>query len=272
MQFKFTQIRHKGRPVGASRICRRLVAASIPLCLCVSLAFANLPAQAADANFNAAVKTYAAGKYAQALAQFQVVAQTYPSDPLTRYYMGLCYQHTNQVSQATQMYTWVEQNARSPQLKAQARAGLDSMNRYNSSRTHPGSAPPPPAPDAKTADGKPVDPKADPKADPKKAADAKADPKAMKCKKVIQFTSSSSNDQRTIQLFGPHWDAAQEKFRGKVDFQMVDADSGGTGAELMKKYGVSSFPTVVYLDKDGKMLGSTPGASGDITSTIEGYK
>ncbi len=125
MQFKFTQIRHKGRPVGASRICRRLVAASIPLCLCVSLAFADLPAQAADANFNAAVKTYAAGKYAQALAQFQVVAQTYPSDPLTRYYMGLCYQHTNQVSQATQMYTWVEQNARSPQLKAQARAGLD---------------------------------------------------------------------------------------------------------------------------------------------------
>ncbi len=263
MQFKFTQIRHKGSPTGASRICRRLVAASIPLCLCACLAFAPLPAQAADANFNAAVKTYTAGKYAQALAQFQVVAQQYPSDPLTRYYMGLCYQHTNQVSQATQMYTWVERNARSPQLKAQARAGLDSMNRYSSSRTHPGSAPPPPAPDAKAADGK--------AADPKKAADAKADPKAMKCKKVIQFTSPSSNDQRSIQMFGPFWDAAQEKFRGKVDFQLVDADASSS-AELVKKYSVSTYPHVVYLDKDGKVLNSQAGASGDITGTIEGFK
>lgn len=269
MQFKFTQIRQKGRPMEASRICRSLVAASIPLCLCVSFALSHLPAQAGDATFNTAVKMYTDGKYAQALTQFQVVAQKYPSDPLTRYYMGLCYQHTNQVAQATQMYTWVEQNARSPQLKSQARAGLDSMNRYSSSRTHPGSSPPPPAPDAKAADGKPADGKA---ADPKKVAEAKPDPKAMKVKKVIQFTSSSSNDQRTIQLFGPHWDAAQEKFKGKVDFQIVDADSGGTGAELMKKYGVSSYPTVVYLDKEGKMLGNTPGASGDITSTIEGYK
>ncbi len=270
MQVKITQIRQEGRPMETSAsLCRRLIAASIPLCLCVILAIAQPPVKAADANFTAAVQTYSKGKYAQALAQFQVVAQKYPSDPLTRYYMGLCYQHTNQVTQATQMYTWVEKNARSPQLKAQARAGLDSMNRYSSSRTHPGSSPPPPPPaDAKTADGKP----ADPKADPKKVADAKADPKAMKCKKVIQFTSSSSNDQRSIQLFGPHWDAAQEKFRGKVDFQLVDADSGGAGAELMKKYGVSSYPTVVYLDKEGKMLGSSPGASGDITSTIEGYK
>ena len=144
MQVKITQIRHEGRPLEASAsICRRLVAASIPLCLCLSFALNHLPAQAADPNFTAAVQTYSKGKYAQALAQFQVVAQKYPSDPLTRYYMGLCYQHTNQVAQATQMYTWVEQNARSPQLKAQARAGLDSMNRYRDSRTHPGSGPPP---------------------------------------------------------------------------------------------------------------------------------
>ncbi len=255
---------------GSTGVYRLLVAASIALCLCITLAFAQLPAQAADADFNMAVKTYSTGKYAQALAQFQVVSQRYPSDPLTRYYMGLCYQHTNQVAQAVSMYTWVEQNARSPQLKAQARAGLDSMNRYSSARTHPGNAPPPPAaPDAKTADGKPVDPKA---ADPKKVADAKADPKAMKCKKVIQFTSSSSNDQRTIQMFGPHWDAAREKFGGKVEFQLVDADGGGAGGELMKKFGVSAFPTVVYLDKDGKMLGSSASPTGDITSTIEGYK
>ncbi len=44
----------------------------------------------------------------------------------------------------------------------------------------------------------------------------------------------------------------KKKFKGKVEFQIVDADSGGAGAELMKKYGVSSYPTVVYVDKDGK--------------------
>lgn len=220
-------------------------------------------AHGADAAFNQAVQTFSSGKYAQALAQFQVVSQKYPSDPLTRYYMGLCYQQLNQVGQAQSMYTWVERNARSNELKAKARAGLDSMNQYSSARTRPGSAPPP-AP----AGAAPPDPKAP--ADPKKA-DAKPEPKgALKCKKVIQFTSSSSNEQRNIQMFGPHWDAAREKFQGKVEFQLVDAD--GSGAELVKKYSVTSFPTVVFLDKDGKILSTQANATGDITGTIEGFK
>jgi hypothetical protein len=163
------------------------------------------------------------------------------------------------------MYTWVERNARSNELKAKARAGLDSMNQYSSARTRPGSAPPPPP-----AGAAPPDPKAT-AADPKKA-DAKPEPKgALKCKKVIQFTSPSSNEQRNIQMFGPHWDAAREKFQGKVEFQLVDAD-GSSGAELVKKYSVTSYPTVVFLDKDGKVLNTQANASGDIIGTIEGFK
>lgn len=269
MQFKIEQIGYKRRPhVVSAANCRRLFALSVPLCLCLSVSLSGLAAYAADAGFNQAVAMYNAGKYSVALAQFQTVSQKYPSDPLTRYYMALCYQHLNQVGQAQSLYTWVEKYARSPGLKEKARAGLDSMNQYSSARSHPGSAPPPapPAADAKGPDGKPVDPKA-----PPKAADAKADKGALKCKKAIQFTSSSSNDQRTLQLFGPFWDSAQEKFKGKVDFQLVDVDNAAS-ADLVKKYAPSTYPHIVYLDKDGKMLGSTPGASGDISSTIEGFK
>ncbi len=263
MQFKITQneMRQSGKYTYG-----RFLAAAFSLCLTLSITGASLPVQSADAAFNQAVQTFSAGKYAAALAQFQVVAQKYPSDPLTRYYMGLCYQQLNQVAQASQMYTWVEKNARSEKLKSQARAGLDSMNQYSAARTRPGSAPPPPAP---PADGKAADGKA---ADPKKAADAKPEPKgAMKCRKVIQFTSPSSNDQRSIQMFGPYWDAARDKFTGKIEFQLVDADTPAS-AELVKKYGVSQYPHVVYLDKDNKVLSSQGPASGDITSTIEGFK
>lgn len=264
MQFKLKQIGNKRRPYGVSAGIRRgLVGLSVPLCLCLSVSLSGLAAHGADAGFNQAVATYNAGKYSVALAQLQTVSQKYPSDPLTRYYMALCYQHLNQVGQAQTLYTWVEKYARSPELKAKARAGLDSMNQYSSARTHPGSAPPPtPAADAKAPDGKPQDAKAPP---------AKADKNALKCKKAIQFTSSSSNDQRSLQLFGPFWDSAQEKFKGKVDFQLVDVDNAAS-ADLVKKYAPSSYPHVVYLDKDGKVLGSTPGASGDISSTIEGFK
>jgi len=249
------------------RIGSKLPASAVCLGLLVTLATFTPPAKSADAAFHQAVQTFSAGKYAQALAQFQVVSQKYPSDPLTRYYMGLCYQQLNQIGQAQAMYTWVERNARSNELKAKARAGLDSMNQYSSARTRPGSSPPPP-PAGSTPPPPPADGKA---ADPKKT-EAKPEPKgAIKCKKVIQFTSPSSNEQRNIQMFGPHWDAAREKFTGKVEFQLVDAD-GSTGAELAKKYSVTTYPHVVYLDKDGKVLSSQGGVSGDITGTIEGFK
>lgn len=269
MHFNLTEIGSGGPVLSFSRIGKKLMVAafSISLVLCIAETSVGLApaAHGADAAFNQAVQTFSAGKYAQALAQFQVVSQKYPSDPLTRYYMGLCYQQLNQVGQAQSMYTWVERNARSNELKAKARAGLDSMNQYSSARTRPGSAPPPPP-----AGAAPPDPKAT-AADPKKA-DAKPEPKgALKCKKVIQFTSPSSNEQRNIQMFGPHWDAAREKFQGKVEFQLVDAD-GSSGAELVKKYSVTSYPTVVFLDKDGKVLNTQANASGDIIGTIEGFK
>ncbi|MBA3857825.1 MAG: hypothetical protein C0507_13035 [Cyanobacteria bacterium PR.3.49] len=264
MHFNLMEIGSTGPARSLARAGTKLMVAAFSICLIGSATGLIPAAEGADAAFNQAVQTFTAGKYAQALAQFQVVSQKYPSDPLTRYYMGLCYQQLNQVGQAQSMYTWVERNARSSELKAKARAGLDSMNQYSSARTRPGSAPPPPA-----AGAAPPDPKAP--ADPKKA-DAKPEPKgALKCKKVIQFTSASSNEQRNIQMFGPHWDAAREKFAGKVDFQIVDAD-GSNGAELVKKYSVTSYPTVVFLDKDGKVLSTQANANGDIIGTIEGFK
>lgn len=254
------------RTTGGLFASRQVPATAVSLLMCIAFAAWNVPVNGADAAFNEAVRSFAGGKYSQALAQFQVVSQKYPSDPLTRYYMGLCYQQLNQVGQAQQMYTWVERNAHSNDLKAKARAGLDSMNQYSAARAHPGSAPPPPpaADKDKAGDAKAADAKGG--ATPAKTADAKG---AMKCKKVIQFTSGSSNEQRQIQMFAPFWEEASTKFKGKVDFQIVDTDSGG---DLVKKYGVTTLPFVVYLDKDGKLLSSTPGASGDISSTIEGFR
>ena len=51
--------------------------------------------------------------------------------------------------------------------------------------------------------------------------------------------------------FAPIFEAAGEKYAGKIDFRSVDVDENPALAE---KYGVQSIPMVVLLDQDGNVL------------------
>lgn len=56
--------------------------------------------------------------------------------------------------------------------------------------------------------------------------------------------------------FAPIFEAAGEKYAGKIDFRSVDVDENPALAE---KYGVQSIPMVVLLDQDGNVLDSNVG-------------
>ncbi len=49
------------------------------------------------------------------------------------------------------------------------------------------------------------------------------------------------------------FDKVAEKYKGKVDFQHIDADDEKNKA-LVDKYKVMSLPTIVFVDKTGKTV------------------
>lgn len=246
------------------RVKRVFAAIIASTAICLSFTNATNPAHAENAQFKQAIQTYNQGKYGPALQQFETVARSYPSDALTRYYMGLCYQNLNQVAQATQMYQWVKANARSPQLKQMADSGLASVSRYAANRSHAGSAPaapPPPATAAAPAAGGTSAPAAP-------AATTAAAKGKTAVKKALYFKTAWC---RTCLGFTPQFEAAKEKLGKEVDFQELDLEDGAN-AELAKKYNVATQPTIVLLDSAGKVLMNRAGAPHDFVGTIEQYK
>jgi thioredoxin-related protein len=63
------------------------------------------------------------------------------------------------------------------------------------------------------------------------------------------------------------WDEIKPKYP-KITFTKVNA-----GDALCEKYGVSEFPTIVVLDKSGKVLSTQPGTQSaeSMATTIDTY-
>ena len=102
-------------------------------------------AEAASPAFDRAVSLYKSKQYAQALTSFQSAAKSNPSDAMTHYYMALCYQSMNQMTQARQEYELVA-SGNNPQLRTYAASGLAQLGKYKP--TFGGSSPRLPRPGA----------------------------------------------------------------------------------------------------------------------------
>jgi thioredoxin-like negative regulator of GroEL len=65
--------------------------------------------------------------------------------------------------------------------------------------------------------------------------------------------NSKRQSRRTVGLY--------EKYRGRVNFVIIDLDKGPSGAqsELVRKHYTGSIPHVVILDKNGKVLHDAAG-------------
>ncbi|MDZ4836552.1 MAG: thioredoxin family protein [Candidatus Melainabacteria bacterium] len=228
--------------------------------LCIGLTVGSASAQTSAEG----VQLYKSGKYGPALEIFEALAKKKPTDTMTHYYIALCSHGMNQTARASQEYQWVVNNSRGA-LKTAAQNGLDSVTRYKSGRTAQiaaGAANVEAKKAAVTATGAAASAAA---AKAKTAAAAPAPKGALKCAKVLEF---STDWCRVCKQFEPAFEAVKNKFSGKVKLETLNAEDSANAA-LVAKYQVSAYPTLVYLDANGTVLKNQSGCPADADSFAE---
>lgn len=158
-----------------------------------------------------AIASYNAGKTAAALAQFKTLLKTSPNDAVAHYYLGLCYQKSNQAKLARSEYEWIASHSKDPGIVARANQGLQSL----------GVA----VPASYTA-----------------GAAGGATPT------VIDFSAEWC---APCKKFAPTFDRIGSNYRGRINFMHIDVDKPGSYKALVDKYNPSMMPTIVFQDARG---------------------
>lgn len=205
-------------------------------------------AAAAPSAFDQAVQSYKAGRYSQALAQFQAVSAANPADALSHYYMALCYQGLNQVASATQHYQWVATYSRDPSLRSMAQAGMAQLAQYSARRTYTGAGPAVHTSQSLSGGGGAV-----------LAGTAPV-------RQVIEFYTDWCG---VCKKFAPTFEEAKARFN-RVRFESLNAEDP-SNESLVARYGIKAYPTLVYLDGSGKVIRNQAGAlmGDDFFETLE---
>lgn len=182
-----------------------------------------------------AINDYNAGKYLSCLQKLKALNLT--TNATAHYYIALCAQNLNRMTEAKAEYNWVISNGREP-LRGYAQRGLATIDKIRTSAptqvasTIPAAPPPKPAaaaPAASTGTGL--------------------------VKKIIDFSTTWCGP---CQAFKPNFEEAQKHFKD-IQFVSLDGDSPENGA-LKEKYNVNAYPTLIYLDAAGKVLKNEAGA------------
>lgn len=198
----------------------------------VLLAFSTSTFVSAETPFDAAVKSYNARNYRQAITQLTAIKATYPNNGLVHYYLAMSYQATGNRGGAKTEYEWIVANDRT-QLKQLAEKGLQMLGGSSSA----GSAAPTQGTGA-SAGAPPVTPPAGPKV-----------------KTIYDFYTDWCGP---CKRFEPIFDEVKRKYPD-ITFKRLNAEDP-SNAQLVEKYDIKAYPTIVKLDGGGKVLSNSAGA------------
>jgi thiol-disulfide isomerase/thioredoxin len=190
---------------------------------------------APPAGMGKAIQAYNSRQYAVALTQFEQISKTAPTDGLTHYYMGLCFQGLSQFSAARQQYRWVASYG-DASMRPSAFAALCQLDSYESKQAslHQNTV----ASSTQVASAKP-----------------EVKPAFAGRLKVLEFSTQWCH---VCHDFEGTWDQVSNDFRRSVDFRQFDAEQPDN-ASLVQKYGVHAYPTIIYTDDSGKQLARVEG-------------
>ncbi|MDZ4835452.1 MAG: thioredoxin domain-containing protein [Candidatus Melainabacteria bacterium] len=217
--------------------------------LIIQASTAILPTCAAgpDIRFAAATKAYNSRDYKTAVQRFEVIVHAEQQNEKARYYLGLSYKALGQNSLAQQQFMWISEHGFDRTCITYARQQMALMKN----------------PVARAARPKPVvatqfsgsqsggsQSFASQSSSSSQNATAQAPQKKNlgRCK-VIFFETSWCH---YCHEFAPQFEEARRKYQNKMDFQQMDAEHDG--ASLAQRYGIHSYPRLVYLDGSGKLL------------------
>lgn len=235
-------------------------------------------APVANAKFNEAVALYKKAQYQQAFNIFTALSAQSPNVGIYHYYLALCNQCMSRVPAAKAEYQWVVNN--DPSLRNNAQAGLNTLDHVkNTSTIMAGSG---------SSSGSAAVAKSDTAGGSAKGAAkdkdaAKDDAKGNKVatnnggrplppgkngppKIAYDFYTDWCNPCKAME---PEWEKVAAERKG-IKFQRINAEDPAN-AELVRKYGVSAYPTVVMLDAGSTVLFNAPGAMtyGELSNLID---
>jgi thiol-disulfide isomerase/thioredoxin len=222
--------------------------------------------------FDSAVAHYKAGQYRQAATEFKQVAASYPNNALSHYYLALCYQSLGNRAEARQEFSLTSQYG-DASLKAYAQRALSTLS---ATGQNPGtsalSAGQPDNRNAGSIDRRQMGQAAlamagstgNGAAAPGQTASGQAAPAQVA--EVLEFYTDWCH---VCKEFEPVWSETQRRVNG-VQFHSYNAEDGSNSV-LVQKYNVHAYPTLVYLDRSGKVLKNMAGAyntSADFANSI----
>ncbi len=226
---------------------------SLSVVLCLSAATAGRQALAYSPQFDQAIESFNARQYAQALYQFQTEVHTNPQDPLTHYYMGLCYHHLNRFAEATQEYNWVLLNSQDPELIQRVQMGLQVLARFQSMPAWGSATSESPLPASVPQNSS--QPSA-PQAQEGGSASAFAGAKP----KILDFYTTWCGP---CKRFAPIFHKAEAEYKGRIEFLSLNAEEPRNAA-IVRRYNLHGYPTIIFLNAAGRVVDRLEGAPGNL--------
>ncbi|CAN5734546.1 hypothetical protein BH10CYA1_BH10CYA1_34100 [soil metagenome] len=216
----------------------------------ILLAGCGTAANAEDV-YRRAVMNYQAHHYSAALADFEKLTAAYPNNAMVRYYRGLSYQGTNQISLAKKDFEWVATNCPDGKVKQLGALGLQNLGSYRSTSSSSAAAAPFFA-QAGSSNSTGSSAAAT-------TTIAAASRPGGKLQKILEFTSDACP---TCITFAPVFAQTKSKYPG-LDMQSLDvADSGNSS--LVSQFQVKNYPTIVFLSTSGSVLFKRAGAPDNV--------
>lgn len=238
----------------------------------------GLAAPAWAAGFNDAVAKYNSKNYQGALNEFKVIAEKEPRNALCHYYLALCNQCLARVAEAKKEYQLATQ-ASDPGLRAMAQSGLTQLDRVNigsaggssssssssssaanslvssGGGSSAGSGAAGASGSSDKGAGKPGASSTSSSGSSSSTAGGKSSVASGGVKTIYDFYTTWC---RPCKLMEPTFDEAKTRYTG-ITFKRFDAEAPENAA-MVQQYGVSAYPTIVFLDGKGKVLYNAAGS------------
>lgn len=212
------------------------------------------------------ISYYNAEDYKKAMPIFERVLARDPNNEQARYYLALCYQREQQTARANEHFEWLSLHARDAKIRAMAQRVMKNAKRVVSvprkARV--------PVPNKDYAAGavstaetmlsisvptaeRSVLPQVvqdiTPPGTTAPGVDKGAGNRQSLCKVIYFYKEQDALCMR----FDKDFEAAQNRLKGRLDFEKLKMDDAAHSA-LLKKYGVRSVPYLVYLDGNGGLI------------------
>lgn len=196
-------------------------------------------------SFEQAVADFNQGRYARALGKFQLLCSQDPGDATALYYVALCHHHLNDCPAAASEYLRVLAQTEDPELIRRAQTGMQTIAQGVGGSFSMGVQPASPSTFTSVAAT----------AVPQAAASQQQLSRAPLPVIIDLYTTWCPYCTK----FAPLFQQAARDFNGRVICKSLNAEDEGN-RKLVKKFKVTAFPTILFLDGQGNLIEKLQGA------------